>query len=132
MTDETDLTKLSLPALQSRRNIIKNTYLPEVNQKVAKYKAELQEVDEALLKRMRAEGLKSFTGEDFQTTIAIRNNYPEIEDRTAFEEYVLEKRMLYLLQSRVLMSAIQEEFEAGRPVPGIKMNTKTTISQKKR
>lgn len=89
-------------------------------------------INQEFQRRFDERGSTATKTNDFTISARIDDKYPEIEDRNAFESYILSTGAIYLLQSRLSMSAVQEEIAAGKNVPGVRLIRKITINQSKR
>jgi hypothetical protein len=72
-------------------------------------RAERDSIDQEFLERFderKSEGTKTST---YTISKSRDFNYPQIDDQTAFERYVLRTHKLYLYQKRVAVKTIQEE-----------------------
>ena len=94
-------------------------------------KARKADIDSEIERRLRERGTTSTGTSRYTLSLVEDVAYPQVTDRTAFENYVLKKKSLHLLQFRLSQKALQEEMELGN-VPGIEMKTRTTIRQIKK
>jgi hypothetical protein len=95
-------------------------------------RAEKDTIDNEFRRRFEERGATATKTEKWTTFLKIDDAYPELYDRQAFEEYVIRTRDLHLLQTRISVSAVQEELAAGQTIPGIRMIRKETVNQIKR
>jgi len=117
--------------LAQRRDVIRRR-LSELSRATELHKAERAMLDEEFLRRFderhsqgtKTEGWTIFVREDL--------SYPDLYDIQAFEDYIRETGNLYLLQRRISITNLEEEFKAGRDIPGIRRITKRTVNQRKR
>lgn len=70
------------------------------------------EIDEELMRRFNERGTSGTRTSRFTISVREDDSYPEIEDRTLFEDYVISTKKIHLLQKRLSLSAIQEELAA--------------------
>lgn len=96
--------------LVDRRYEIKEA-LAEVNKQEEILKEERNEIDNELLRRFAERGTTGTKTDRFTVSVREDDNYPEVEDRTVFEEYVLDTGKLHLLQKRVALKALREELQ---------------------
>lgn len=70
------------------------------------------EIDDELMRRFEERGTSGTRTARFTISVREDDSYPEIEDRTLFEDYVISTKKIHLLQKRLSLSAIQEELAA--------------------
>jgi hypothetical protein len=70
------------------------------------------DIDEELMRRFDERGTSGTRTSRFTISVREDDSYPEIEDRTLFEDYVISTKKIHLLQKRLSLSAIQEELAA--------------------
>lgn len=97
--------------LAERRNEIK-LVLAEAKKQEEALRLERELIDQEFIDRFEKRGTKGTQAARFTVFMKEDANYPEIINRSDFEEYVLNTRKLHLLQKRLSLSAIQEELAA--------------------
>jgi len=117
--------------LADRRKEI-DAALSELRRKEEVLRAEKDTIEAEFFRRFNERKSHSTTTDRWTVVRIIDDKYPIIEDRQAFEAYVLEQRAMHLLQKRLLLGAVQDEVKAGKVIPGIRMIKKETINQRKR
>jgi hypothetical protein len=127
----TDLSTLTDEELANRRNEIK-LELAELARAEETLRAERDNIDAEFRNRFNARGSTATKTANWTTFLKVDDAYPELYDRQEFEEYILKTKDLHLLQSRISISAVQEELAAGVNIPGIRMIRKETVNQIKR
>lgn len=97
--------------LAERRNEIK-IEISELARKEEALKAERDEIDQIFVERFRERQTSGTRAGRFTISMRSDDNYPEVTDRTVFEEYVLKSGKLHLLQKRLSLSSVKEELAA--------------------
>lgn len=77
-------------------------------------KSERDDIDQELRRRFDERGTTGTQTSRFTLILREDDNYPEVYDRTEFEDYVLRTKKIHLLQKRLSMSSVQEELMALR------------------
>ena len=72
-------------------------------------KEERELIDVEFKRRFDERGTSGTRTSLYTITMKEEDNYPEVYDRTEFENYILETQKIHLLQKRLSMGAIQEE-----------------------
>ena len=91
-----------------RRNQIKNE-LSALKKKDELLRDERQRIDDELYNRFSKRGTTGTKTNEFTLSLVSDDAYPEIGDRSGFEQYILETGKLHLLQKRVSLTALREE-----------------------
>jgi hypothetical protein len=97
--------------LAERRNEIR-LEISELARKEEALKAERDEIDQIFIERFRERQTSGTRAGRFTVSMRMDDNYPEVTDRTVFEEYVLKSGKLHLLQKRLSLSSVKEELAA--------------------
>lgn len=97
--------------LAERRNEIRGE-LSDNARKEETLKAERDEIDQEFVRRFRERQTSGTRAGRFTISMKMDDNYPEVTDRTSFEQYVLESGKLHLLQKRLSLSSVKEELAA--------------------
>lgn len=95
-------------------------------------RSERDAIEQEFFRRFEQRGSTATKTSNFTVSARIDDKYPEIVDRELFEQYVLSEGALFLLQSRLSMSAVQEEVAGGKSIPGVRLVRKVTLNQSKR
>lgn len=110
-TPEILITERTDDWLAERRSQIR-AEISALTRKEEELKAEREFIDQEFTRRFAERGTSGTRTSNYTVSMKEDDLYPEIDDRTAFEEYVLETKRLHLLQKRLSMSAIKEELAA--------------------
>jgi hypothetical protein len=94
--------------LAERRNELK-VELSDLKKQDDDLRAQRDEIDQEFMCRFETRGTRGTRTARFTISLKEDASYPEIVDRTEFEDYVLSTKKLHLLQKRLSLSAIQEE-----------------------
>lgn len=105
---EIDIKERTDDWLAERRNEIK-AELALLKKSDDALRAEREEIDQEFIRRFSERGTRGTRAARFTISLKEDDSYPEIVDRTEFEDYVLSTKKLHLLQKRLSLSAIQEE-----------------------
>ena len=81
----------------------------------------------AFVQRMEEEGCTRISSKE-GTVILTETIVPQVNDRDAMGQWILETGNIYLLQNRVNSAAYRELVEAGQEVPGVTPFTKKDVS----
>lgn len=97
--------------LAERRSQIRQE-LSANTRKEEELKAERKFIDQEFTRRFNERKTSGTRTANYTLSMEEDSLYPEIEDRTAFEEYVLDTGHLHLLQKRLSLSSVKEELAA--------------------
>lgn len=107
-TPECALTERSDDWLASQRNEIR-IKLSELSRQDEALRAQREEIDQEFMRRFDERGTSGTRTSNYVITMREDASYPEITDRSEFEDYILQTHKIHLLQKRLSLSAIQEE-----------------------
>lgn len=81
----------------------------KVKEQDEKIKEEREAIDEEFMRRFTERGSSSTRAGGYTISLREDFNYPQVEDQTELEEFVLRTKKLHLLQKRISSNAIKEE-----------------------
>lgn len=122
-------SSMTLGAIIDRMETLKRQR-GELSAQDKELKTEYDELELALLTKLNENGITQSRGSLATATVS-QITVPTIEDWGAFEEYVMQKEALYMLEKRVSSAAFRELIQQGEEVPGLKPFVKTSISLRK-
>lgn len=108
MTTEISLKKRTDDWLADRRKEIEND-ISKLKRQEEAFKADKEEIETELMRRFDERGSEGTTTERYTISLKLDDKYPEVMDRDAFEDFVLQNEKLYLLQKRIALRSIREE-----------------------
>ena len=97
--------------LAERRDQIK-VEISRLKREDEAFKAERDAIDAEFTRRFEERGTSGTRAARFTVSLKEDDNYPQMSDRTAFEDYVLSTGNLHLLQKRLSLSSVTEEHAA--------------------
>lgn len=97
--------------LAEQRNKIK-LELAELKKQDDELREFRDQIDQEFMRRFEERGTSGTRTSKFTISVREDDSYPEIQDRTEFEDYILRTKNIHLLQKRLSLSAIQEELAA--------------------
>lgn len=74
--------------------------------------AEREEIEQEFFDRFTTRGTSGTRTSNFTISARQDDHYPEVEDRTEFEQYLLETGKIHLLQKRLSLTSIREELDS--------------------
>jgi hypothetical protein len=131
MPDTPNLVEMTDEDLAQRRYDI-GKEISELKRQDEALRAARDAVEQEFYRRFEERGSTATKTTTFTVSARVDDKYPDLVDREAFEAYVLSSGNLFLLQSRLSMSAVQEELAAGHTIPGVRVVRKVTLNQTKR
>ena len=103
----------------------------ELNQQLAELKKTRDELEAQVLQIMKDQGLER-TGVSGANVIIQRKRFPQVKDWDLVYEFMYQNNAAYILQKRLLSSAV-EEFEAlGEPIPGVEFYEEDQLTVRRR
>ena len=102
----------------------------DLDRKSEDIKQKMEALEQALIESLDEEEATMTRGKLASASIAESEVFI-IEDLDLFHEYISENDALYLLQNRPAQGALQELYNAGETVPGIRVLDKRKISLRK-
>lgn len=105
-----DLTEVSDDWLAERRDILRKrkSRVRRIDEAVA---ADMDAVEQEFYRRFAERNSKGTRTNKFMMSLVIDDHYPEITDKTEFDNYVLSTKKLHLMQKRLSMTAMREELD---------------------
>ena len=90
----------------------------ELEAKLKVIQEEIDEQEEALMERLKAEGLDKATGSKASISVTT-NTIANVVDWDVFWAYIIKNKYTHLLQRRASDPAYRELLEQGKKVPGV-------------
>jgi hypothetical protein len=103
-----DLTETSDDWLAERRDMLRKrkSRVRRIDEAIA---ADLDAVDQEFYRRFSERNSKGTRTNKFMMSLVIDDHYPEITDKTEFDNYLLKTKKLHLMQKRLSMTSVREE-----------------------
>lgn len=112
-TSEIMLSERTDDWLADRRATIRKEIAALTNQQKS-LTAERGEIEQEFFDRFSERNASGTRTSRFTLSARQDDHYPEIQDRTEFEQYILRTGKLHLLQKRLALASIREEFDVMR------------------